>query len=128
MVSRAAILTPDQIGLLLKILSDGHNRLGIMLESLEEQALAIAKSGNDIPHWIAEHSKGRERWQVGANEVLALGKLLDIDLQKAPECITPSQARKAGLPEEIIKSVAHRPLGNMKLVPFDAAKFSKYFT
>jgi len=119
-------LPPAALGLELRVIRDAMKRLGARATGLEEQALALAQSGVSIPHWRAEYSKGRTRWAVPVAEVIALGAAFDIDLAK-PTALTPTQATKAGMDPELLKSFTETPRGGMALVPFDHADITKRF-
>lgn len=67
--------------------------------------------------WMLEQGFGREAWTVTPEEVFALGDMMGVDLRKKPEAITPAQARKLGLDEDVSKAYSKRPPGEVKLVP-----------
>jgi hypothetical protein len=123
-------LPPSALGLELRIIRDAVKRLGYRAEGLEEQALALASKGVDVPHWRAEYSNGRQRWneQTGPAEVAALGEIYDIDLMQPAKPVTPAQAKKAGLDPDLIRAFSYTPRGPMALVPFDQADIAKKFS
>ena len=104
-------LTPQELGVELVILESAKARLDARIDGLKEEALAIMGRGVNVPHYIVEHSAGRTKWKKSADEIIMLGELMGVDLQKPPETITPFQARKLGLPEKVIKEFSETPTG-----------------
>jgi hypothetical protein len=122
-------LPPAALGLELAIIRAAMKRLGARATGLEEQALSLARKGTSIPHWRAEYSYGRERWKEGTNvaELAALGAIYDVEMLKPPAAITPTQARKAGVDPDLIKTYSDTPRGAMALVPYTETDVAKRF-
>ena len=109
-------LTPQELGVELRILESAKAVLDARIDGLKEEALSIMGRGVDVPHYIVEHSAGRTKWKKPANEVIMMGELMGVNLQKPPEAITPFQARKLGLPDKVVKDFSETPIGAAKLV------------
>jgi Protein of unknown function (DUF2800) len=120
-------LEPADIGRELRYLQRAYELLEARLSGLSEQALSLIKKGNRVPGYLAEASKGRERWKKSTEEIQALGELFGFNLLKSPEAITPRQAIKAGVPEELVKSYTETQHGALKLIPEDANKIRRIF-
>ncbi len=120
------VLPPAALGLELRQIDDAITRLKARQTGLEEHALGVIRSGTPVPFYSAQHSTGREAWQVPATEVFALGDMLGANLRKTAEPITPAQARKAGVDASVIAAYAKKPMGALKLVRVDddAAKLA----
>jgi hypothetical protein len=114
-------LTPAAIGGELKLLRDAAAILKARISGLEDEVLARCKQGANIPGWRIEQGMGREKWVSGIDEVIALGTMMGIDISK-PGAMTPKQAIKAGLPEELVRSYSATPRGEFKLVVDDLTK------
>lgn len=129
MRSQPVNLPAPALGLELLIIRAAMKRLGARATGLEEEALSRAKKGQQIPHWRAEYSYGRERWidTVSAGELAALGEIYGVEMLNAPKPITPVQARKAGIDPELVKSFSDTPRGAMALVPHTDADTAKRF-
>jgi len=82
---------------------------------LENEILAKVKRGVSIRGWRAEQGQGRERWKVPVEEVIALGEMMGIDVEKK-SAITPKQAIKKGLLPGVVAEYAETPVGEIKLV------------
>ena len=120
-------LTPTATGVELKMLKGAAKFLDARITGLEEQAKAMLTRGDRVQNFALEQGYGRENWKIPAEEVVAFGELMGIDLKKPVAVITPKQAIKAGLPEEPVKGMTVRSLGAMKLVADDGSKARKIF-
>lgn len=121
-------LPPAAVGVELRMIQHAMMLLTARAEGLEEQAKATMLAGTDVPHFRLERPQGREKWQRPVAEVLALGSMMGLNLAKPPEAITPTQARKLGLPSELTATYAGRSVGELMLVPDDGSKARKVFT
>lgn len=130
MAGQPVNLPPSALGLELRIIRDAMQRLGYRAEGLEEHALALCRQGVDVPHWRAEYSNGRQRWndETGASEVAAMGEIYGIELLQPPKPVTPAQAKKAGLDPDLVRAFSYTPRGPMALVPFDQADIARKFS
>lgn len=120
-------MTPAALGLFLATVRDAQKRLGALGDGLEEQAMFKVRSGVDVPHWKGDYSQGREKWNVPPEQVIALGKNYNVPLEKAPQTLTPHQARKAGVPDDMVQLFTERPRGAMTLVRFSDADAARRF-
>jgi hypothetical protein len=107
------------VGLELRQIDDAIKRLEARRTGLEEHALGLIRGGTLVPFYTTEHASGRETWTVPAAQVFALGDNFGLDLRKAPEPITPAQARKAGLDDGLSRSFATIPKGALRLKRVD---------
>ncbi len=121
-------LTPAALGLELRYLTAAMARIKARHDALEEQALGSIRAGRDVPMWKGGYGTGRERWKQPATEVAMLGDMWGLDLRKPTECITPAQARKAGIDEAVIAAFAERPSGALRLVPVSDDAAVRAFT
>lgn len=86
---------------------------------LAGQAEALLSTGTLVPFWALAREPGRLAWTKPAAEVLALGKMMGVELQKPPEPITPTQAKVRGLDAGVLAAYAERPAGAAKLTMLD---------
>lgn len=121
-------LTPHGMGLELRTLRHAQALLEARITGLEAEVEAQIKRGKRVPFWSMESSPGRLSWVRPASEVLALGQMVGVNLGKPVEPITPTQAIKAGIPDDLIKSYAERPSGTAKLLYDDGTKARLTFT
>lgn len=108
-------LPPHAVGLELRQIEDALKRLEARRTGLEEHALGLIRGGTGVPFFTAQHASGRETWVTPAAEVFALGDMFGVEMRKPQDALTPAQARKAGIPDELVKGYAHRPMGALKL-------------
>lgn len=120
--AQAIDLSPLALGRELRELTRAQALLEARVSGLQAQAEATIKRGALVPFWMLESAPGRMKWTKPAAEVLALGQMLGLNLAAPPDVITPTQAKKAGLPESLVEAYAARPPGAAKLVPDDGAK------
>lgn len=114
-------LSPLQTGLELKYLRVALSMITARATALEEQARSMITRGEAVPGFRLEPGQGRECWTKNKEEVLALGEIMDLNLAKPQDVITPAQARKLGLPEDIVSFYSKRTAGGLKLVENDNA-------
>lgn len=114
-------LPPAALGAELRTVRRALALLEARATGLEAQALAVIKRGENVPHWSVEQGKGRERWARPLPEVVAIGAAMGFELGK-PDAVTPNQARKLGMPPELVAAFAEVPTGAVKLVPDDGSK------
>lgn len=119
-------LPPHAVGLELRQIDDAIKRLEARKTGLEEQALGLIRGGTLVPFFTTEHTSGRERYIVPADQVFALGEMFGVDARKPPEPITPAQLRKAGVDAATVDAFAEKPKGALRLkrVDDDAAKLA----
>lgn len=85
------------------------------ITGLQEMLLSQLRAGGVVPGFAAERAEGRQKWMRPPEEIIALGQLMGIKLDK-PAVITPKQAIKQGLPAEIVAPISETPLGEWKLI------------
>ncbi len=105
-------------------------RAATMLEArmtgLEQQLLNLCRSGTDVPYFSIERAQGRQRWTRPVPEVIALGSLYGLKLDK-PSVITPKQSVKLGVPAGVVAQMSDEPLGEWRLVEVTTDKARKAF-
>lgn len=102
-VARASVPTEAEAGAELRLVREALDRLKAIESGLAEQVAHHIKSGARVPGWSLQAKPGREDWKVPPESVLALGVPA-----KPPVPVTPNQARKAGLPAEIVALMSER--------------------
>lgn len=120
--SQAVDLSPHALGVELVNLTRAQGLLAARVSGLEAQARAEIKAGHLVPFWMLESAEGRLSWTRPDAEVIAMGQMMGKDISKPPEPITPTQAKKAGLPPTLVDAYAARPTGATKLVFDDGSK------
>lgn len=109
-------LPPHALGLELANVRAAIRALEARETGLAGQAEALIKGGTRVPFWSIESKPGNLKWTVPKAEVIALGKLIGMELRKPDDVLTPTQARDAGLDPNLLQAYAERPAGAAKLV------------
>lgn len=120
-------LPPDALGREVALMRRAQEQIEARLSGLEEEAMAQIRAGKAVPGWTIDHPPGRVHWTAPVAEVFALGELFNIPLAKPPEPITPTQAQKAGVPAEMVRTISERKPGTPKLVPITTTDASRVF-
>ena len=94
---------------------------------LAGQVEATIARGEAVPFWSLAREPGRMKWKTTTAEVLALGTMLGVQLQKPAEAITPTQAKAKGLDPALLDAYAERPNGSAKLVPVEDSSARRIF-
>lgn len=97
-----------------------------MESGLTEDLAAAVQRGINVPGFTLKAGSGREKWTAEVTEVVALGAVMGVDLSK-PGCITPNQARKAGLSPDIVAAYSERSAGSVSLVEDDGRMVRRVF-
>ena len=105
----------------LKHLRHAAAMIDARMTGLEEQAKSMIMRGEYVPGFKLENGQGREHWNAGANEIITLGIMMELDLAKPPQVITPAQAKKLGLPDDILSTYSQRIPGKLKLIEDNSA-------
>lgn len=119
-------LTPQAAALELKMMERSLERLQARVEGLRENVTMYIKQGHQIPYYRVEQGYGRKQWTLPADQLIAMGKILNVDLAKVA-VITPNQAEKNGIDEGVIMAYSHTPLGSIKLVANNPADARRVF-
>jgi len=123
-------LDNNALGNELRILHRAAKLLDARITGLEAEALANIKSGKPIPHYQIGYTQPRERWAKDDAEIIALGKVLGLEIGKPPEPITPKQAMAKTKNKEIIKVLkanSETPHGSAKLQEVNEREMRQLF-
>ena len=120
-------LTPFALGVQLLIVQRAIKQLEYIETGLKEQAKAIAKK-SIIPNYMLENGVGNLAWNKSHDEIIALGDALKIDLRNPKKAVvTPTQAKKLGIDEAVIKAYSQKPNTGLRLVPDNGSKAKMFF-
>lgn len=125
--STPLVLPPTAASLELRMIDQAIERLKARRSGLSEQITAQIKSGQFVPGWALEPSTGREQWTRPPSEVIALGQMLGVNVAKAPEALTPNQARDAGMDPGVVAEMSKRGKGAATLVLDDGSFARRIF-
>lgn len=92
-------------------------------DAYEDLALHRLKDGGTLKGYSIQQALGQTTWNDGiTSDVVKMMSGVDVRVDKI---MTPAQAKKAGVPEELIKSMTHRPDNGFKLVAIDENKMAQ---
>lgn len=92
-------------------------------DAYEDLALHRLKAGGSLKGYSMQQAFGQTTWNDGiTSDVVKMMSGVDVRVDKI---MTPAQAKKAGVPEELIKSMTHRPDNGFKLVAVDENKLAQ---
>lgn len=120
-------LPPDAMGLELTILDAAIDRLKARKSGLEEAVKGTMQRGGNVPGWAVQFGLGREGWTVPDAKIISIGKMLGLDVAKAPKALTPKQAADLGFPVDSMRDLVDRPRTAAKLVKDDGTAARKVF-
>lgn len=120
-------LSPEALGVQLAIVIRARKQLEYLESGFEEQVKSLTRSGVLIPGWIVEQRIGREKWDKPISEVIALGDMLDFNLRKPEDAITPNQAKKLGVDEAVITAYSTKPRTGLIVVSDNGNKAKQVF-
>lgn len=112
--SLALDLSPEAIAHHLRTLRTAADRIKARLAGLESQASYAIRNGGSIPGFTLTSSRGRQVWSLDDNSVIAVADAYGVSVAK-PSLITPKQAVKAGLPEDLVASMSEVKTGDLVL-------------
>lgn len=124
---QVAVLNGPALGLEIRILRAAKAALEAKLSGLEEQALSSITSGALVQGLAVERGEGRRRWKVPAEHVINAARMLNIDVAKPVEALTPRQALEKGLAAVVVDAMAERPKSEAKLVLDDGSLARRVF-
>lgn len=119
-------LAPAAASLELRMMEHALQRLQSRVEGMREAVSTYIRQGHSVPWHRAEQGYGRTQWTIPTEQVIAMGSLMGVDLSK-PGAKTPTQAKKSGVDEAVIKAYSITPLGSLKLVPDNPADARRVF-
>lgn len=119
-------MTDDKLAWMLNNLKRASEVIKQSYEAYQDLALHRLKDGRKVTNYSIQPALGNTTWDDDITpELLESMTGLDCSVKKL---ITPAQAKKKGVPEELINQLTHRPDNGFKLVHIDENKLAtKYF-
>jgi len=120
-------LSNDALGVQLTIIKRAKEQLELLESGYEEQVKESIKKGKNIRGWLNEQTYGRLKWIKPISEIILLGEMLQIDLKKPDDVITPTQAKDKGVDNSMVNAFSSKPNTGMKIVPENLDKIMQVF-
>lgn len=119
------LLDESGLGYELEFLQAAKSAIEYRLTGIEEQIKAKLRAGGNVPGWKLTEGRGKKVWAKPDSEIIALGKLLGVELAKPPEPITPRQAINLGLSAKLVNSYSVHNAGGQTLTKDNGAERAK---
>jgi hypothetical protein len=117
------VLTPGALSMELTNLRRAKTVLESRIAGLEELAKEKVKSGTIIPGYDVQRSLGHAKW-LKSVDVATLEMMTGKTLSEQ-KLVTPAEAKRRGVPDEIVKAFTERPDNGFKLVQIDLDRTAK---
>lgn len=118
-----AALENDDLAREVEELERAESAIKNRLEALESEISYRVKAGQIVGDWRVGPALGNRTWNAGLTPDI-LQMLTGKDLRKEG-LISPAQAIAAGVPENVVATLAHRPERGVRLFKADADKLAK---
>ncbi len=119
-------MPPEAMALEHALAERAIERLQARLSGLGASIERTLRAGQRVPGYRLSPTAGREQWTVPAAQVIETARALGVSVAKAPEPVTPNQARKAGLDPSLVAAWSTRTSG-VQLERDDPAALVKIF-
>ena len=116
-------LTPAETSFMLDQMKRAQDVIKQTLKSHEDAALHQAKKGVAIPNYSIQADVSNEQWKDGVTAE-SLKMITGVDLSK-DAVITPGQAKKKGVPVDVLKMFYERKTKGTKLVRISDSEHGK---
>lgn len=129
-IGPGALPDNDELGIELGYMQHATDLIKSRLTGLEAQAKHQIKQGKVVTGYQLTPVEGRKAWVKGSDvyQIAAMVDLLDVDIRKPQELITPTQALKKGVDETVIKAYTEIPSKGVKLAKTDDAHIRRIFS
>lgn len=120
-------MSVEAMGLELRMLERARKLMDARASGLAEQLEHALASGQSSPHYHLAPGESKLVWIKPAEEVLALGQVLGVDLAKPRVPITPTQAKRLMDPA-LLALYSERTRAALELQPVDTTQTRKIFS
>lgn len=109
-------MTPQALGLEQRALTRALALLEARVKGNSAQIEATIRAGTAVPGWVlSQGAEGPLEWTQPPALVATLGDMVRIDVRKAPDVITPTQAIAKGIAKDVVLTMAKRKPAARKL-------------
>lgn len=97
-------LSGESLASYYEVLLRAEKHIESVKSAIEAQIVNELTSGNMVGMYGLVPTNGKLKWSLPADQLFEIGDAMGIDLRKAPDAITPTQAKKLGFPIDGISS------------------------
>ena len=109
-------LSSQELSIRYELIKRVHEQSESLKTAYKQQIESLLRSGVAIPGQRLEPKFGKLDWKENPDFVASVGDMYGKDIRK-PGLMTPLQAIKAGIPEEIVMAYAERKQSGFDVVP-----------
>lgn len=113
-------MSNDDLSYVLEQFSRAKDALEQFIDAAEDMLKHRLKAGQAVKGWGLQIDLGQKKWLDGVTPEF-IEALTGVDVSKK-SLITPNQAKKAGVLEDVVESLCDRPTKGVKLVKVDENK------
>lgn len=126
--SAPLVMSPAALSKEYRRLVAAEKMIKLRRDGIEQSIVSTIQRGGVVPYFALEHKKGRTVWLDGVSkDVIEIGKAYGVTIGGEPKLITPLQAVKAGLPEEVVQAFSYAQSGGAELVEDDGTAAAQIF-
>lgn len=111
-------LPPEALAVQYTAIRRALEALTLLETGYAEQVNSLLRARQAVPGYRLEPTTGKETWTKPLPEVAAMGALMKTDLVKEA-MVTPNQARKLGIPKDIVAQYSGRPKSGFRVAAAD---------
>lgn len=109
-------------------LIDAEKVIKLRREGIEQSLMSTIQRGGIVPYFSIAHKKGRTVWKDDAvKDMQDIASAYNVTITTPKLSLTPLQAIKAGIPEEVVGMYSHAPGGAAELVEDDGTAAEQIF-
>lgn len=122
------VMSPAALSKELRRLKQAEKVIKLRREGIEQSILSTIQRGGIVPYFVISHKKGRTVWKDEAvTDMLDIAQAYNVTISTPKLALTPLQAIKAGIPEEVVQAYSHAPGGAAELVEDDGTAAANIF-
>ena len=126
--SAPLVMSPAALSKELRRLKDAEKVIKLRREGVEQSVMSTIHRGGIVPYFGIAHKKGRTVWKDDAvGDMLDIAAAFGITIAAPKLSMTPLQAIKAGIPEDVVNAFSHAPGGAAELVEDDGTAAAQIF-
>jgi hypothetical protein len=126
--SAPLVMSPAALSKELRRLKDAEKVIKLRREGIEQSIVSTIQRGGIVPYFGIAHKAGRTVWKDEAvGDMLDIAAAYGVKIAAPKLSMTPLQAIKAGIPEDVVKAYSHAPGGAAELVEDDGTAAAQIF-
>jgi len=126
--SAPLVMSPQALSKEYRRLIAAEKMIKLRREGIEQHVMSTIERGGIVPCFSIERKKGRTVWLDGVSkDMIGIGEAYGVTVGGEPKLITPLQAIKAGIPEEVVKAYSYAQSGAVELVEDDGSAAARVF-